>query len=550
MQMDRRTFLANGLAAAGALYLGACRSPGESGAQKGRPTLRIPGRDFGFPSPFAYFVGPGYVRTSYVYDSLLWVDTNGQLLPWLAERYESSPDGLSHTFQLRNNAVWHDGRPVTPDDVVFTFEYFARQDAKIAPSVIVRPRDISGVRSMGGQGVEIRLRAPAVTFLREAAARVPIVPRHIWSTVGDPAQPQTPEVLVGSGPYRLRSYSGGQGSYLYNSNDAFFLGRPFVKRLEMVPVDDELTAVFAGELDAGGSRPVGVTPDALAPFRGDDSFGVIDGPEDQVVALYWNLGRGGALADVRFRRACCHAIDRDDMVKRLLGGLGRPGNPGFLPPRHPFHTQVEQYPFDRDAANRLLDDAGYRRDGPGGVRRAPDGRPMRFELQAVADVSSAVDLVVRSLKEVGVELSINPVDFPALVSTMGQGAYEMALTFYGNVSGDPDFMRTAYSSRVPAKTFLSAQGYVDRELDDLAGRQRATIDEAQRKQLIGQMQRFVARDVPFLHLYYPTSYHVFRKAAFDEWAFPPDNGFLSSPYNKKLFVTGKKDSGLAIRSGD
>ena len=548
--MDRRTFLRTSLAAAGAVYLGACRSPGDGAGEEGRPTLRIPGRDFGFPSPFSYFVGPGYTRMSYIYDSLLWVDASGQLLPWLASSYQASPDGLTYTFELRDGVVWHDGRPVTPEDVVFTFEYYAAHDRQIPPFVVVRARDVAQVRATGGRSVEVRLRAPVVTFLPEVATRMPIVPKHVWAPVANPGQPRELEVLVGSGPYRLRTYSGGQGSYLYTANDAFFLGRPFVKRLEMAPVDDELTAVYAGDLDAGGSRPVGVTPDALRPFRDDDSFGVVEGPDDQVVALYWNLGRGGALADPRFRQSCCHAIDRNNMVKRLLGGLGDPGNPGFLPPRHPFHAQVEQYAFDPEQANRLLDQAGYRREGPGGVRRARDGRPLRFELSAPPDVASAVDLVVQSLKAIGVELSINPVDFPTLVNTMGQGGYEMAVTYYGNLSGDPDFMRTAYSSRVPAKAFLSAQGYVDRQFDDVAERQRVASDEAQRKELVAQMQRIAARDVPLLHLYYPRLFHVYRKAKFEEWAFTPNSGFLSSPYNKELFVTGSKAPGLDIRSAE
>ena len=547
MVMDRRTFLQSGLAAAGALYLGACRSSGEPAAQSGRPTVRIPGRDFGFPSPFAYFVGPGYIRMSYLYDSLLWTDVTGQLVPWLAKGYQSSADGFTHTFELRDNVIWHDGRPLTAEDVVFTFEYFAAHDRSIPSSVISRPRDVAQVRATGPRAVEIRLRQPLVTFLTEMAARVPIVPKHIWASVTDPAQRRQAEMLIGSGPYRLQSYRGGQGSYLYTANDAFFLGRPFVKRLELVPVDDELTAVFAGELQAGGSRPVGVTPDALAPFRRDRSFGIVEGPKDQVVGLYWNLGKGGALADARFRRACCHAIDRDGLVKRLLGGLGQPGNPGFLPPEHPFHTQVEQYPFNPDAANRLLDEAGYRRDGVA-ARRGPDGRPLRFELSAPADVSSAVELVVDALKFLGIELAINPVDFPTLVNTMGQGGYEMAVTYYGNLSGDPDFMRSAYSSKTPVKVFLAAQGYVDGQFDALAEQQRVASDEARRKELLAQMQRIVARDVPFLHLYYPSSFHVFKKAVFDEWSYTPRSGFLSSPYNKELFVTGTKKPGLAIRS--
>ncbi len=131
--MDRRRFLRASLQAAAALTLASCtKSPSsptasKTGATPGslgpapRPTLRLGDEeDYGFPSPFAYRLGPGYQRMSYLYDSLLWSDSTGKLLPWLAGRYQRSSDGMTYSFELRDNARWHDGRPVTPDDVVFT----------------------------------------------------------------------------------------------------------------------------------------------------------------------------------------------------------------------------------------------------------------------------------------------------------------------------------------------------------------------------------------------------------------------------------------------
>ncbi|PZR78078.1 MAG: hypothetical protein DLM65_14055, partial [Candidatus Aeolococcus gillhamiae] len=126
--MDRRTFLRSSVLAAGAVAVASCTSSskttssGSAGGPVPRPTLRLPGGDFGFPSPFAYVRGPGYWRMTYIYDSLLWKDSTGQLMPWLASRYERSADGLTYMFELRDNVAWNDGQPLTPDDVVFTFQ--------------------------------------------------------------------------------------------------------------------------------------------------------------------------------------------------------------------------------------------------------------------------------------------------------------------------------------------------------------------------------------------------------------------------------------------
>lgn len=367
MTMNRRRFLGSGLGALGALAFGACTrgsGPGSGTAgPAGRPTVRLAAGLPSFPSPFSYFLAPGYNQMILIYDTLLLNDGTGQLLPWLvSEMPTRSEDGLVYTMQLREGVRWHDGRPLTAEDVVFTFEYFAAQT--LAPSVSVQPRHVADVRSTGPGTVEFRLDLPIVDFDQAVAGAVPIVPRHIWSDVPDAARAQDLELLVGSGPYRLESYSQAESSYLYVANDDFFLGEPFVQRLEFVPVPNELDALLAGELDAAQPDVEGVGADALAPFRQDDAFEVVEGPAGTgfFAGLSWSVAREGPVSDRRFRHACAMAIDRQEMVDRLLGGQGAPGNPGFFPPDHPFRVDVEQYAFDPQGANRLLEEAGYRRD--------------------------------------------------------------------------------------------------------------------------------------------------------------------------------------------
>lgn len=119
--MRRRTFLLGGLGGAGLVALGACSggddddSPtggpegGDATAPAPRPTLRLAGGDVGFPSPFAYRRGGGYVMATMIYDTLVWKDSTGEILPWLAESFESSDDALTHTFTLQSDLSWHDG---------------------------------------------------------------------------------------------------------------------------------------------------------------------------------------------------------------------------------------------------------------------------------------------------------------------------------------------------------------------------------------------------------------------------------------------------------
>ncbi len=547
---------------AGALVLGGCSSSkkstvapgtGNDGTPVARPTLKLTsGGDQGFPSPFAYMRGGGYIQTSFIYDTLYWKDNSGQFVPWLATGYKRSDDGRSYTFTLRDGVTWHDGQPLTAEDVAFTFDYFRRQT--ISPQVIIQPlADIAEVKATDPRTVVFSLAKPIAPFFGYGGVgSVPIVPKHIWSSIPNAAMQSDPAVLVGSGPYRLDSYTRGQGAYLYTAYDGYFLGRPFVQRLEYRPVGDTLNALQAGELDAGSSSAgaSGVRPEVLASFRANPAFGVLKAPAGNFgSALYWNIAKGGALADVQFRHACARAIDRQDLVKRLFGENGTPGNPGWIPPANPYHVDVEQYPFDRNAAEAMLDAAGYRRNGGQGVRQGPNGQPLRFTLLVANPVGPYVDVVVSSLAAVGVELTPQALDTPTFNQRVIAGSSEMAIISSGGMNtdhGEGDYFYQVYSSKM--KSTQHAQGYINPTVDQLIDQQQSAIDVDERKKIVAQIQRLVAADLPLLMLFYADSFEIFRKAAFDQWYFTPGGvaSTVPSAENKQVFITGRK-TGTAIR---
>lgn len=543
MRLTRRRFLQAAAGGAACLWLPACGlapAPGSQGS-----IVRLAGDAFGFPSPFAYIANLGYEQMSLIYDTLLWADGSGRLLPWLARDYERTDDGLTYTFQLREGVTWHDGQPLTADDVAFTFDYFARQP--LGPLIVSQPFGVDSARAIKPHVVEVHLERPVVTFLDQVAAAVPIIPQHVWSGIDDAPRAQDLDVLVGSGPYQLASLSRGEGTLAYEANPDFFLGEPHVERIEMHPVDDELDALRAGEIDVASTPVDGVRPDTLEPFRDDDGYGIVQHTGSFTFPLIFNADLGGALADARFRQACAMAIDRYDIVERLLGGNGVPGNPGFLPPDHPFHADVEPYPYDVEAANELLDDAGYARAGDGEVRRDTDGEPLRFEiLTGNAPVPAVLPLLIDAFERIGVELDATSVDLPTLFGRLQDGDNEIALGLYPGPGGtsptaDPDVLRTFYASTIDER-LQGAQGWVDEEFDELAGAQLVTADEDERAEMIERMQHIVARDVPALPLYYPTLSTVFRTEGLDSYYYTPGGfaGGMPGVRNKHVFVTGER----------
>ena len=564
--MDRRRFLlVTTVGGAGAIALGACSSGDDESRSRSsepssstsvkvsrlapaeRPTVRLPFGAFGFPSPFASNGGIGYNQMSLVYDTLLWKDSTGELLPWLAKRVMRSPDNLTYTFELRPGIKWADGRPFTVDDVLFTFRYYAQQEALPPPVIAQPPQGIAKVQATGASTIAITLSSPDTTFAEQIAGTTPMVPQHIWSKITDPTSPDDPAVLVGTGAYRVSSYKGDGSPLLYTANDQFFLGRPFVKRIEFNGVEDQFTALLSGATDSASGN--GLRADILAPFTRDGSYGLITEKGATATALYWNLIKGGALADKRFRRACAMAIDRNDLVERLAGGNGQPGNAGFLGTENPYLASVKQYDVDVPGANALLDAAGYEK-GSGDTRRGPDGAPLSYELLVDNLDIPVAELVSAALKTIGVDTRIKAVEAgPQLFGAKFSGGFDMVLLNYpgpsaGGPNSDPDLLRRVFSSKVPA-SLTGASGYVNPTFDALADQQRATFDEVERRSIVARMQKIIADDIPILALYSPDTTFVYRKQVLDQWYLTPGRNPIDID-NRHLFITGVK-RGTEIR---
>ncbi len=171
------------------------------GAAEASQEIHLPGGDWGLPTPFAFYPrGPGYIHLSLVYDTLIRKDSNGTI-PWLAERWESSPDGLTWTFHLRPDVKWQDGQPLTSSDVCFTFGYLRQHPVEWF--VLGR---IARVEAKDDRTVVFHLRAPYAPFLTRVAGSIPIIPEHIWKDMSDPRAASDLKVVMGSGPFAIGTF--------------------------------------------------------------------------------------------------------------------------------------------------------------------------------------------------------------------------------------------------------------------------------------------------------------------------------------------------------
>jgi peptide/nickel transport system substrate-binding protein len=530
------------------LATGCASDEGDKAQSKGQTShpasvarLRLSGGDYGYPSPFAYVRGTGLILTSFVFDTLLWEDSTGDPIPWLAREWSHSPDGREWRFTLRDNVRWQDGQPLTAEDVKFSFDYLTTGPAA-SVSRLLGGLDLKEVVVEPPNVVVIRLNTPSAVFEEDVAMRLFVIPRHIWSAVTDPAKFRGPGAAMGSGPYKLESVDEAAGSYLYTANESFFLGPPYVKRLEFVPAPDELLALQRGELDAAELLEEPAPEEQLKAFESDRRFTKLEGSFDFLVALHVNLSKGFPWDRKEFRQAIAYALDRKDMVSRLLQGRGAPGSVGGLTPDHPFLApDLPTYDRDVTRARSLLDALGLRDTNGDGLRELPDGARFVQELQTNSRFTpKSAELVKEYLREAGIDVRVQVLDPAAADTSAGQGNYTMALVGYGGMAGDPDqLLRGRFAASPKSTSFTRAIGYSNPAVTEAADRQLTTLDPEQRKPLVHQIQRIVAEDVPIIPLYLPRRMSFYKAGVFDGWYYTPGCTPCRGTRNKHMLVTGK-----------
>lgn len=508
-------------------------------------SVRRAGGRWGYPSPFAYRRGPGLTQASLLFDTLLWKDTTGHLLPWLAASWDMRTDGRAYRFVLRDDVEWADGAAFTADDVAFTVAYLTSGAGSWPPVSHARGLDaVHAVRVDDDHTVTFELEQPHASFLEWVAGRMLIIPRHVWESVTEPGSFRQPEATVGTGPYRLKSCDDEAGSYRYTAKDGYFRGAPYVRRLEFVPVRDSLNALANGEIDVAE-----YIADAHRPDRAQlQGFALPDyvqrtQPGEWTRALHINLSRGFPYDQQRFRHALAHAIDRHSLIDALLDGLGEPGSPGGMAPSHPCAaSDLPTYQHDPAAAQALLDELGMASHPCTGVRRLPDGSPFRPMLHTDANDPGAAELVAAQLQQVGLDVRVARMPPDPADATAAAGGYDLALVGHGSLGGDPDLLRLQLSAHAPSGQRTKAHGYHHPEVERLTEAQRRCLDPTRRRQLLIELQHVVAQDLPILPLYVPDRVIVLaRQRVFDAWHFTPggvQGGFPGS-LNKHALVSGQ-----------
>lgn len=443
---------------------------------------------------------------SLVYGGLMGYDTDGKAVERLADRLEVSEDGKTYTAHIRDGALWHDGEPVTAEDVTFTVSVI--QDAAFKSPLRQKWQGIEASAS-DDRTVVFTLKKPYFGFREHLT--VGILPKHAWQDVSSDRFALTELNLtpIGSGPYRFFDYekdvNGNILSYELRAFEDYPLGEPHITKFAFGFYPDEDAMIEAyGRREVLGMSPL--SSEKGVPFLEKKGVTVHSFHLPRVFAVFFNPVKSVPLAYAEVRQALTLAVDRDALVRDALSGRGLAASSPFLP----FMAGGAETPHlstDRDAANRQLDEAGWVR-ADDGIRKKGDVRlaftlfvPDWPELRTTADrlhdqwaeIGAAVDVRVESLADLHSE-TIRPREYEALL--------------YGEaMSIDPDFYSFWHSDE-KSDPGLNLALFDEDRADEILFSLREESDAEKRRSLTNEFLGLIAARHPAAFLYTPDVLYV------------------------------------------
>ena len=459
--------------------------------------------------------------TGMVYDGLLKVDKDLNIIPSMAESFQVSPDGLTVTFKLRKNIRWHDGHPFTSADCKFTYEFVT--DPKTPTPYAGSFEPIKKVSCPDDYTFVVEYKEPyakaLIIWLGE------IAPKHLLEGV-DPRKSPLARKPVGTGPYKLAVWEAGDRIELV-ANDDYFDGRPRIDR-RITKIIPDLATQFL-ELKAGGVDSMGLTPIQFARQTDEawfkNRFNKYRYPASAYTYLAYNL-RSGLFKDRRVRQALSFAIDKQEIIDGVLLGLGRPAVCTFKPGTWAYPDDIKPYPYEPNRAKELLAQAGWTdSDNDGWLDHG--GVPFQFTIltnQGNNNRLKTAIIIQYRLKQIGIKVKVRAVEWAAFLKEFIDKHNFDATILAWTLPLDPDPYAVWHSSKT-GQGGLNFAGFENKEVDELITEGRRTVDKEKRKKLYHRFTEILHREQPYTLLYVPDALPVLSARVYNVKAAPAGIGY-------------------------
>lgn len=425
-----------------------------------------------------------------LYNTLVKLDTDLTLVPELAETLEQ-PDPVTYVATLRKGVLFHNGRELTSEDVVYTFRSFLDPTFRGRSGAY---RVVASVDALDRYTVQFKLKEPFAPF------RVNLVMGIVQAGSGA----ENARNPIGTGPYRLRQFVQDDRLVL-DPFDGHFAGRPKNAGLVLKVVPDDTMRGL--ELRKGTVDLVvnDLSPDVVWQLGKEGALGVAKADGSDYAYIGMNL-KDARLKNPDVRRALGYAVDRQAIVDHLRRGFAKVAV-GIVPPMSWAHEKnVFDFTYDPAKARHMLDAAGF--PDPDG-----DGPLPRFRLSLKTSTSEVYRVqaaaIQHDLAKVGVAVDVKSSELQTLFADVLRGNFQLYTLQWVGVT-DPDMLRRVYHSRQAPPAGLNRVFYSNPEVDRLIDEAARAVEVSERQELYARAQRLIAEDVPYISLWYKTNVAVFQ----------------------------------------
>jgi len=439
-----------------------------------------------------------------VYDGL-WLLGPGpdyEAVPRLASSWETE-DGKTWIFHLRENATFHDGVPVTAEDVAFTMEYLPTADpAWATATALCEPGSIKVIDDYTVQfTLEIGRGGPYPPVW------VPMLPKHIWEPYKDNMLSFPNDACVGSGPFKLKEFKSEEYIW-FEANKDYWGERPYVDEVvwgTYGSLDALYMAFKNGEADMLGYS--GLPALGMEELRGVEGVEVLTTPDIVLNWLSFNLYKDGPIQDLNVRKAIMHGIDRDKIIDMVFLGYAEKIDSFICTEFAEHNPNLPQYDYDPDLANEILDGGGYIDTDGDGIRNDPaTEQNLAFELlvsSAYTDQVKIATLINEELKDVGIDVITKVLDHSTYLSFMHAPVEEeFDFGFQSQGPGpDGDWIWEFARSWEAGGAGWNTSYYSNPRMDELLDKMLAEKDLTKRKEFLYEMQMMITEDLPYGFLY-------------------------------------------------
>lgn len=449
-------------------------------------------------NPLLWKTSAEHDLVSLVFSGLTRTDAHGQIVPDLAEDWTVTDEGWVYEFTIREDARWHDGTPVTADDVLYTVGLLQDDASNLLPDQAALWRTVT-VDKLDPRTVRFSLSEPLAPFLDYTT--LPLLPAHRLKDVTAQALPHIPfnQAPIGSGPFRLVELN--EQHARLKTFDDFYGPQPHLEEVvfRLYPnVQSLLTAYRNGEI-RGVSQLLVQDLDAASQLR---NLALYSAQQASYTAVLFNLDKP-MFQDRRVRRALLMAIDRQRLIDEHIAGQGVIAHSPIFPGSWAYNPKVRRIRHDVETARRLLMQAGWVDSDNDGVRDQ-DGRRLEFDILTNNDPTreAIAESIAQQWTDIGVHASVRTVNITRLrTHHLETRRFEAVLYGWAQTTPDPDLYSLWHSSQIQGGQNYA--GLQNPAVDNLLEAGRRTTDIDERRWLYREFQVLFADETPALLLYHP-----------------------------------------------